>query len=112
MSSVARGAPTHGADGHAREPGIGRVEMKSFEPCLCGDPACGRCFSQERDDGVPNDEASQRYAGEMEAAILNALERLVEIRDASPKRQTTALIQGLHDSLLVLMDKIGDERDA
>lgn len=20
----------------------------SYEPCLCGDPACGRCFSQPR----------------------------------------------------------------
>jgi len=63
------------------------------------------------DLSVPSDEASQRYAGEMEAAILDAMETLLAIEDGSPKRATSALARKAHDRLLALMDKIDDERN-
>lgn len=69
---------------------------------------------------VPNDEFSQRYAGEMEAAILEALEAIEAVTHSASAiaarcimRAETPAMAGLracHERLLVLMDKIGDER--
>ena len=45
--------------------------MKSYEPCLCGDPECGKCFPQERETDCDGRTDTDRI-------LRDAVNRLVE----------------------------------
>jgi hypothetical protein len=64
------------------------------------------------EDGGPNDQFNEAHAGEMEAALLDALETIDFVRRGPIESWRDKALGDLHERILGIVDKIGDARDA